>query len=134
LSIGVAATAGGDLRKETSNGGAGELGTGTDRPSVTTASLATVAINDTVKHSGNLTLTRTATGIALSGSIDGTLLATGIDNTTPFTTFDEVVYSHGPAFGYFIDNVVVNAAVPEPATAGLLTVAAAGLLLRRRRA
>lgn len=129
-SIGTGTGSGVDLSKETSNGNAGELGTGTDRTSVKTVTASNVSISDQVKHSALFTLTRTAAGVDLSVSVDGVNRATGSNNTAPFVTFDEIVASHNAAFGYNIDNVILD--VPEPAALSLLSLPALGLLARRR--
>jgi hypothetical protein len=131
-SIGTGTGSGVDLFRETSNGSAGELGTGIDRTSVKTATLSNVSIADQLKHSALFTLTRTVAGVDLDVSVDGISRATGSHNTAPFTTFDEIVMSHNAAFGYNIDNVLLD--VPEPAaTTSLLPLAAAVGLAGRRR-
>jgi hypothetical protein len=61
--------------------------------------------------------------------VNGNQLLSVVD-ATPFTSFERV-YVRGNSSTYF-DDIVVEA-VPEPATLGLLSVGAMGLLVRRRR-
>ena len=59
----------------------------------------------------------------------------GFTSTTPFTTVSFANIPPARVDLFFLDNITFGgAAAPEPATAGLLGLAAAGLLFRRRRA
>jgi hypothetical protein len=136
VSIGTGSSAGFDIKKET-NVGAG--GTGSDNPTPDRATIgptlaSTGSINNTLKHTGSFTITRSATGVTFSAALDGTTLGAGSNNTAPFLTFDEVMISHGTPQAFRIDNVnVTTESVPEPATMGLLGVGIAGLCGRRKR-
>lgn len=134
--IGTGTTPGFNLNKET-NSGAGGLGSNNpnaDRNSLSPTVLNTVAINDTLKHSATFTITRTASGVSLSSSVDGQELGTATNTTSPFFTFDEVVFNHATPQNFFLDNVnVTTTVVPEPTSTLLIGLGAAGLLMRRRR-
>jgi len=122
------------LGKET-NAGAGGTGTTTsgDTATITLATSTPVAINDTAKHSGQFTLTRTASGIDISVGYDGSTVATGSSTSALFTTFDEFVFSQNSATTYRIDNFVVTSNVPEPTMSVGLLLGAGMLAMRRRR-
>ena len=136
VSIGTGTAAGFDIKKETNvgAGGTGSNDPSADRVTVAPTTASTVAINDTLKHTASFSLTRNATGVTFDAAFDGIALGSGTNDTTQFLTFDEVVITHGTPQAFRIDNVsVTTESVPEPATAGLLTLALAGLCARRRR-
>lgn len=124
-----------DIKQENINSGAGGLGSGSgDRFTLSPLVNSRAQLSDILKHVATFTLTRTATGMDFSASFDGVLLGTATDTTTPYTTFDQVVFAHGTTDEYFLDNVqIIRSVVPEPSTALLACAGVAGLLSRRRR-
>lgn len=107
------------------------LGGSTPNQTVATGSFN---IADTLPQYMVMRLTRTADGLRMEYFVDGQLVASGVDTSSPFYTFDELAIGTGNAnFDYYLDNVVVDVMfVPTPAAlpAGL---AAMGLALARRR-
>ena len=133
-SIGTGSTMGYSLFKE-QNTVVGGLGAdAVDRNPLSPSVSNMAAIGDTLKHSLLFTIAKTASGVSFSTSVDGTLLGAGVDTSSPYLTFNEVVFNHGTPQGYAVDNVVVTATtIPEPATAGLIGLGLVGLLFRRRK-
>jgi len=120
------------------NGGATSILSGSDRD-VVSASSTVPAIADNAVHTVSFTLTRNASTIGLSLSIDGGTAVTGTSANASIASFDEIAFSNGFAttsMNFAIDDVVVTATnftVPEPATAGLIALGAVGALARRTR-
>ncbi len=105
----------------------GALAGGTDQTNF--AQSGTHPALGTTGHTAVLTLTRTATGIQINGTVDGNSYGTVNDNTgSIITSFGQVVLSASSIVAF--DNVTVTT-VPEPATAGLLGAGALTLLARR---
>jgi hypothetical protein len=133
MSFGTGTTAGFNLFEETNSNGAGGTGSGPDRVSLSPTVNATTSINDTLKHSLVYTVTKTASGVSFSASVDGTTLGTGVDNTSAFVTFNEVLVDHATPQNYLLDNVTVTTTtVPEPGTFALLGAGLMGLFGWRR--
>lgn len=87
-----------------------------------------------VTYSGLLSLTRTASGMAVQASIGGLSTNLATDSGSPFVEFDTVAFFSADALAQNItlDNVQVQI-VPEPATATMLAAGVLGLAARRRR-
>lgn len=67
-------------------------------------------------------------------SLDDTVLASGIGyETAGVANLAEIRFFGEQPAGYYVDNMLVYGAVPEPASALLLIVGALGMLFRRRR-
>jgi hypothetical protein len=105
---------------------------GIDRTNLATNS-AGAAFNDNNAHTVSFSITRTAgNNISLSLIYDG---GTPITNTTTsgtgnFFTFDEIAFSNGfvtSPVSFNLDNITITS-VPEPATMGLTSFGAVGML------
>lgn len=131
--------AGGTIFNETASPTQTGLLGGDDRRFLT-ASGAGPAISDQVPHTVSLTLTRTsATVMTISYTFGGTTITT-TDTTGIHDTFDQITFGTGflsPVSSFNIDDVKLDASnfspIPEPSAAVLSAVAAAGLVIRRRR-
>lgn len=75
-------------------------------------------------YSGNLTLSRTASGVTISVSVSGLpgYSYSYTDTDSPFTAFDTfVIFGATNTGGYTLDDVVIHyAPIPEPASSALL--------------
>lgn len=111
------------IAKETNVvGSAGGLGTGGDGVQMTVMDPVAVSIGDFLPHTGSITLTyNTATNMGVSVSYNGNVVGTAT-STSPFFTFDEIVFSQGGGNGFLLDNVVVTSNVPEPGSAALIAL------------
>lgn len=100
--------------------------------------LATASIGNNAAHTLTYTISLTATGLSLAGKIDSTTVVSHeIAGVTSFTA--DTLRINLPSVqnvGFYIDNVSVTSAIPEPAQASVLLggLALAGMALRRRRA
>jgi len=89
-------------------------------------------------YPASLTLTRTAAGIDILGSINGVTTSLISDNTTPVTSFDTISFFtlDSATHNLTLDNIQVDfTPVPEPTTAAglLLAITAVPLYLRKRK-
>jgi hypothetical protein len=127
-------TGGVSIIKEENNvaGGLG-TGTGTESLAVTLSSSTPVAITSSIPHTASMTLTyNSLNSLGIVLYYDGVKVADGT-STSPFFSFDEVVFSQGGSNNLVIDDVSVISNVPEPGVAGLLLMSAVGCLIRRSR-
>ena len=87
-------------------GADGGYGSGSTITTLASGSKAT--INDQVKHTCSLAITRTAAGLSLSGAVDG--VAIGASDTSPvIATFDTIAVRNGSLNAdYNLDNVRVD--------------------------
>ncbi|HSI34995.1 MAG: PEP-CTERM sorting domain-containing protein [Phycisphaerae bacterium] len=119
-----------------SNSTAGGTGSGTPAGDTLAVGLnpgsIPVAVNDQLKHSAQMTLTKSPTGVDVAVYYDSVLVASGT-STSPFTSFDEIVIGQVGGANYRIDNVVLASNVPEPGVVGIVGAAVAVLGMRRRR-
>ena len=124
------ATATAQFRKHT---GADILGFA-NYTTVGTAGSVTAPVGGTIYTGNTLTITRTASGVSLSGSIAGSAINAS-DTTGAITAFDTVAFRFMQGASYRFDNVSVSA-IPEPsafaAWAGLGTIGLAASRRRRR--
>jgi hypothetical protein len=93
--------------------------------------------NDLLSHHFELTLTRSGASMLVSLQKDGNAAISGTDASPPGFVFDEVALGvrSNAAIDMRFDNLQVEqiVSVPEPASAAFLTLAGAGLLVRRKR-
>jgi hypothetical protein len=116
-------------------GGTNGILTGDDRSSAVGSNTVNMGLNDTDVHTAIMRITATATGVSLTGSIDGTTFATG-NASAPnldYLSFNQIAFSSNVTnTSLYIDDVLLIH-VPEPSAALLAGLGAVAFLGRRRR-
>ncbi len=116
-------------------GGTNGILTGDDRSSAVGSNSVNMGLNDTDVHTAIMRITATATGVSLTGSIDGTTFATGNASapSADYRTFNQIAFSSNVTNTWlFIDDVTLIY-VPEPTAALLAGLGAVAFIGRRRR-
>lgn len=94
-------------------------------------------INDTSSHSVVFSLTRAASGIDISLSVDGSTIVSGNDASSSLTTFNQIAISLADGSSGVFNNFTLEAVtIPEPSTyamCALMFASFATLVWRRRR-
>jgi PEP-CTERM motif len=91
--------------------------------------LIPVDINDTLAHHVLSTITRTASGISFATFFDNQQVDSATDNSSPFTSFNEVAFRLTGQASVNYDNIIVQiVAVPEPSVFALLGAGCALML------
>lgn len=96
-----------------------------------TSATGSISINNNSGHTLVFSLTRTASGIEISSSLDNVAFASYVDTTPATYTYNSISLFTGQA-AYF-DNISVSTTVPEPSVSLLLGAAAGMVLFFRRR-
>ncbi len=116
-------------------GGTNGILTGDDRSSAVGSNAVNRGLDDTDLHTAVMRITATATGVTLTGSIDGTTFATGNASApdASYLTFNQIAFSSNVTnTSLFIDDVTVIY-VPEPTAAFLAGLGMMACIGRRRR-
>jgi hypothetical protein len=117
------------------SGGTNGILTGDDRSGGVGTNSVNRGIDDTDTYTAVMRITATASGVTLTGSVNGTTFASGNANApdASYRTFNQIAFSSNVTnTSLFIDDVTVIY-VPEPASALLGGLGVLAFISRRRR-